>query len=63
MVERWKCADCGAVFNDPDEASWKEDMNGEGWAWQTFTELYCPSCGAQEIERYYGEDEESAEED
>ena len=58
MVEQWKCSDCGAVFSEPDEVSWKEEMSGDGWAWQTFTELFCPRCGSQDIERYYGEDED-----
>lgn len=58
MIEQWKCSDCGAVFSEPDEVSWKEEMSGDGWAWQTFTELFCPHCGSQDIERYYGEDED-----
>jgi len=59
MVERWKCDGCGAVFSEPDEVSWKEEMSGDGWAWQTFTELYCPRCGSQDIERYYGEEDDA----
>ena len=46
----WRCADCGSTFDEPDEVTWKEEMSGDGWAWQTFTELYCPNCGSQEIE-------------
>lgn len=56
MAELYKCDDCGAVFTEPKEHKWKEEMSGDGWAWQTFTELYCPNCDSQEIEPYYGED-------
>ena len=49
MMRRWKCAECGAVFAEPDEVSWQEEMSGDGWAWEKFTELYCPNCGSQEI--------------
>ena len=59
-MESYKCSDCGAVFTEPDEVSWKEEMSGDGWAWQTFHEYYCPECGSQDIERYYGEDEDDA---
>ena len=60
VMESYKCSDCGAVFTEPDEVSWKEEMSGDGWAWQTFHEYYCPECGSQDIERYYGEDEDDA---
>lgn len=60
MLELWKCADCGAVFDDPVCVRWKEEMSGDGWAWQTFTEYYCPNCDSQEIERYYGEEYDDA---
>lgn len=61
MAELYKCDDCGAVFDEPDEFSWREEMSGDGWAWQTFTERYCPICGSQDFDRYYGEDENDAE--
>ena len=47
------CSDCGAMFDEPKEVSWKEEMSGDGWAWQTFTDLLCPECGSQEIEQAY----------
>lgn len=55
----WKCLDCGAIFYEPCEKSWREDMNGDGWAFQTITDLFCPYCGSDEIEQYYGKSEET----
>ena len=58
-IELFRCNDCGAKFSEPDEVSWKEEMSGDGWAWQTFVELYCPKCGSQNIEKYYGDNEDA----
>ncbi len=60
-VERWKCADCGAVFTEPVWETRREDMNGEG-AWYTWVERRCPECGSKNNDYYYGdEDEDDAE--
>lgn len=58
MIEQWKCKDCGSVFDEPDSRSWKEEMSGDGWAWQTFTDYFCPVCGSEDIKWHYWEDED-----
>ena len=58
---KFKCAHCGAEFDEPHENTWREDMNGDGWAFAVFTEFYCPECGSDEIESAEDEDEEDAE--
>ena len=62
MTERWKCADCGAVFDEPEWETRREDMNGEG-AWYTWVFCRCPKCGSKNNDYYYGEGEDDAEED
>ena len=57
---QWKCFDCGAVFDEPREHSYKEEMSGDGWAWQTFTDYFCPMCGSDFIEENYMEDDDDA---
>lgn len=59
----YRCAECGATFDEPNIESWREEMSGDGWAWQTFTEYYCPQCGSQDIAECYGEDADDAEPD
>lgn len=54
MMELYRCANCTALFEKPDVYEWKEEMSGDGWAWETFREYYCPICGSPDIERYYG---------
>ena len=61
MNSPYRCAHCGAVFSEPDEVSWKEEMSGDGWAWQTFAEYYCPECGSDDFDEYT--EDEDAEED
>lgn len=53
MVERYQCSDCGAIFTEPKEKTWREDLSEEGWGWCTFTDLLCPICGSEEIDRFY----------
>ena len=50
MTERWKCADCGAVFDEPDERWWIED-HGEGMR-ERWTALVCPECGSEEVDEF-----------
>lgn len=57
MKERWKCGDCGAVFAEPDERTWTEN-HGEGMR-ERWLELLCPYCGSEEIDRYFGEEDDA----
>lgn len=56
-MERWKCDECGAVFTEPDERRWIED-HGEGML-ERWTALICPECGSEEVDRYFGEDDDA----
>lgn len=43
------CERCGAVFDEPTIYEYRENLDGEhGWA--TFTEMYCPECGSDDLE-------------
>lgn len=60
MVERFKCADCGAVFTEPVERTWMED-HGDG-RYERWVALICPNCGSEEVDEYTeDEDAETAD--
>lgn len=43
------CTRCRAVFDEPMIYEYRENLDGEhGWA--TFTEMYCPECGSDDLE-------------
>lgn len=56
----YRCADCGAEFDEPKLYRYREDMNGEG-AFQTFTVLACPRCGGETVEPIREETEDADE--
>ena len=38
------CHSCGAVFDEPDAVTVRENLDGER-GWWTYTEERCPVCG------------------
>lgn len=54
------CNWCGAEFDEPDEVSYRENLDGEN-GWWTCRTAVCPECGSDEIEEER-EDEEDDEE-
>ena len=43
----YRCAYCGAVFDEPDVAEWWED-HGHGMR-EHWVEDRCPECGSEDI--------------
>ena len=59
---RYKCCDCGAVF-DEEEAGTYTESRGEFWGSPCYeTMLCCPECGCEEIYEHNGYDNEEDEE-
>ena len=59
-MSKYKCYDCGEVF-DEDDAGSVEEYHPEVHASEWF--MCCPECGSEEIERYHEEEEEEEEDD
>ena len=47
-VIKYVCADCGAVFDEPEVKRWKEYQD-DGWV-EDWAAYLCPVCGSEEVE-------------
>lgn len=47
-VIKYVCADCGAVFDEPEVKRWKE-YHDDGWA-EDWAAYLCPVCGSEEVD-------------
>lgn len=59
MADCWKCADCGALFEEPEEHRWVED-HGDGML-ERWVEICCPVCGSTEIDECWEESDDASE--
>lgn len=51
------CHACGALFDEPDLVTRRENLDGER-GWRTYTEALCPICGEDNFETLPEEDDE-----
>ena len=57
-MRKYKCEDCGEIFNE-DEAEVKKENQGEFWGAPAYQEFnVCPRCKSYCIERYTEEESE-----
>lgn len=55
---KYKCYECGHVFNEED-ADTRKDYVGEFWGAPAYQDLpICPNCGSEELDEYTGSDNE-----
>lgn len=56
---KWKCNICGTVcdVNDLQTYFWRENLDGEN-GYECSVEYYCPECGDEDVEPFWGEDDE-----
>lgn len=60
---KYKCPECGAIFDEDEIAHWQEER-GEFWGFPAYEKLCgCPRCYGGGIEEYYGEEDEDEEDD
>lgn len=53
-----KCCECGKVF-DASDAKYVQELVGEFWGAPAYeTWMHCPHCGSDEIDDYFGSEEE-----
>lgn len=57
----YRCADCGAVFADPELRERRENLDGYLGIWN-YVYFVCPECKSDEVDEYW-EDDDDAEED
>ena len=62
VADMFKCKDCGAIFEEPEEI---RDYRGEFWGFPAYeTVSCCPCCGGDDFKTYYEwEDEEEEDEE
>lgn len=59
----YKCADCGAIFDEDEIAEWKESR-GEFWGMPCYEKMAgCPRCFSCGIDEYDPDAEEENDED
>lgn len=59
---KYKCTDCGEVFNEEDSGIRKERV-GEFWGSPAYMEYnVCPNCNSDCIERYNESEDDEREE-
>lgn len=56
---RYKCKDCGSVFDEPTVLRWTEN-HGDGMLEQ-WAEYHCPECGGTEVDEYWGDEDDASE--
>ena len=62
MLKKYKCEDCGEIFNE-DEAGTERERVGEFWGAPAYKDfIVCPRCRSYYIEEYReSESEEESE--
>ena len=57
-----KCADCGSVFSEDELiVEERDESRGEFWGIpceEHMVEWHCPHCDSDDVDEYYGEEEE-----